>query len=818
MSSAPPLSVGCPTAYNVSTSATSFNQNLATANAIINLTYSGTANASFTLALSSIKYPSLITLNVTSSSVAILLTIYSNASQSNIITAQSIQPSDQIIITYSSSSSSPPSVSIGAQSLYNHLIKDFIPSGQAPSAATNPLITNSQLTAELPSALSPLLDDDGETPLGLANKLVTTSNLAADLTPYLPTGNLLTNTNNKLVTTQGNANLMTTFFGTLSTNPGILSAMASGIIANNNLTSIDIINDIPFSLIQSIVIPAANSNAATNFELYADSNPLSSPLANVNDIKISENAILTIVADFKTALPSMASAQIPLVSVVGNLLGSPISTSNATNIIYGLINGSFFTNSFTSTYVDANGDPVAPPSGATPPSLVINLNDQSSNTSYSTGGSARTAITSANIRFSMSPTVPPTTPPTTSAVPVNITFPCNAYGKITSINNSNNTTTVSNTSPPVIIDAMLPLFNELAVASGLVFSNAIGELESLLQSLNNGYGNLSALTNYLQSHSENIHVVGKYESAIAINGNSLPIGYTYYNGSTSIIGNNATTPLTTISITQPASGIWTSDNYSPVSSTNTYTLTGTTTPTSINLSSTSAADFVGLNSSQGLILYDETGIPKSGIVYPMTNTIIVPSSYVGFGQISALPTGNCYPFPPYQLTINLNYINTGIVYPPPTSPPDTTAPYPSTDYSNGSQIQPGTMLKIYNESNYVVRVIARNCVYTGITNTTQLPNLKPVPMEPFTTYYDASLSTPTNPTVNTSVPAPTSGWPRTSTSTTPYVNPSPNPSTYSINLRDTTSDVIYVKAKDSITLVFSTSNTTSGSPGSWGYI
>ena len=39
---------------------------------------------------------------------------------------------------------------------------------------------------------------------------------------------------------------------------------------------------------------------------------------------------MTIIADFKTALPTNASAQTARASVVGNLLGSPISTSNAT--------------------------------------------------------------------------------------------------------------------------------------------------------------------------------------------------------------------------------------------------------------------------------------------------------------------------------------------------------------------------------------------------------------------------------------------------------------------------------------------------------
>ena len=807
MSSGSPISVGCPTVYNVAASSSTASQSLASPNSIINLTSSV---PTLTLTLTSIKYPSFTIINITNATMSpsITLTIFSSAGQLNIVTAQSVTPSDQITITYpqGSSATTTPAISIGSQSVYNHLITDFIPSGERPSAATNPLITNSQLTTELPSALESLLDDGGSTPLGEGNLLVTTDNLAADLTPYLPPGGYqITNTgNNKLVTTQGTANLMTTFFGTLSTNPGILSAIASGIIANNNLTSIDIVNGSPFSLIESIVIPAAG-----NFELYSDSNPASSPIADVNDIKISENAILSIVADFKTSPPTGAT-QTARASIVGNLLGSPISTSNATNITYGLINGSFFTNSFSSSYVDANGDPV---SSDLTPSLVINLTDPSTNSTYSTstGGGARTSITSANVRFNMAPTPTPPSPtptptPAPTSIPVNVTFPCNAYGAITSFNNSNNNTVPSNASPPVIIDAMLPLFNELAVASGLVFSNVIQELKDLLQSLNNGYGNLSALTNYLQSHSENIHVVGKYESAIAINGNSLPIGYTYYNGQSSI---GITNP---VAITPPTSGIWTTSSYTPVSSTNTYTLIGTGSPASINLASATTNDFVGINSSQGLQLYDENDNLKNAVVYPMTNTIIVPSSYVGFGQISASTTGNCYPFPPYQLTINLNYLNAAIVYPPP-STPSTTDTYPSTDYSNGSVIQPGTMVKIYNESNYVVQVIARNFLYPSITSATSLPTVQPVPMAPFTAYYDASPSTATTPPVNTDIPAPT-GWP----TTTNYVNPSPSPSTYSINLRDTTSDVIYVKAKDSITLVFSSSNGTTGLPGSWGYI
>ena len=123
------------------------------------------------------------------------------------------------------------------------------------------------------------------------------------------------------------------------------------------------------------------------------------------------------------------------------------------------------------------------------------------------------------------------------------------------------------------------------------------------------------------------------------------------------------------------------------------------------------------------------------------------------------------------------------------------------------------MVKIYNESNYVVQVIARNFLYPSITSETSLPNVQPVPMAPFTAYYDASPSTATTPPVNADISAPT-GWPTTAN----YLNPSTSPSTYSINLRDTTSDVIYVKSKDSITLVFSSSNGTAELPGSWGYI
>jgi len=793
--------ISAPTIFSlIATSSTPVSQTLTSTNSIINLSHNVLPSTSaINLNLNNVKPSSSISLNILNNSTpasGVLLNLSINGYNQ---LQSSIVPNDVINILISSNGTA--SFSVGSQSIVNHLIKDFIGSTgtdssgnnfsiDPPSLTTNPILTKKLLSSKMPDILTPLLDNNlftGSTgprgwtgPLGNDGQLlVTTNNLVNNLNQYVQPGYQLSNPGNKLVTTQGNANLITTFFGTLANNPGIISAIAGGIIENNNLTSINLTGDTAFSLIESITI------TADLFDLFLSDSSNTEPIANLKDIIIDSTSMLRLHPDFITNashLFPLGGTQTTNITISGNLLGGPVSTPNVTNLNYGLINGSFFTNTFNYQYLNNSNTIVSLPSLF--PQLVIKLNGNS--ITYSTTDSYdRFPLQDGTgyIRFKNN----------ANHSPLDFTFPCNAYGVITS--NTSNTNISLNTSPPTIIDTMLPLFNELAVASGLVFNNAIAELKYLLQNLNLGYGNLAALTNYLQAHSENIHIVGKYQSVITINGNQTPFGYSYYNGTSSIDN---------VAIVPPNGNNWSQLLYSPASSSNRFELNGNILQTSIgigqygvDLSNSVESDFKGRNSSDGLQLLDDNSILKPATVYPMLNTIIIPANYIGFGSISSY--GGIYPFPAYRLSINLNYLTTDINY---SSLLNNT--YPSLEHSNGTIIQPGTTIKIYNESNYVVQVVSRNLLYNDIYNVIDIKKTLPTPTAPFSTF------NPPGPNINDSDPSP-EGWP----STENYLSPISS-SVYSINLRDTTSDAIYIKAKDSITLVFSTNS--EGLSGSWGYI
>jgi uncharacterized protein YcfL len=171
------------------------------------------------------------------------------------------------------------------------------------------------------------------------------------------------------------------------------------------------------------------------------------------------------------------------------------------------------------------------------------------------------------------------------------------------------------------------------------------------------------------------------------------------------------------------------------------------------------------------------------------------------------------------LSINLNNLITNINWDPTSADSQDT-----TKYANGAIIQNGTQIQIYNESNSIVQLTSRNFYYTesGIDYRDQLSQTDPVPAFPYNRY-----EIPLNPLAKnvSAIPpspyeTPPPGWPDQlgHTYTAPDLNTSrhPNPTINPINLRDTTSDVIYIKQNDSIKLIYTINKDQTS--GSWGYI
>jgi len=328
---------------------------------------------------------------------------------------------------------------------------------------------------------------------------------------------------------------------------------------------------------------------------------------------------------------------------------------------------------------------------------------------------------------------------------------------------------------------MLPLFNELAIASGLAYSNQIKNVTDLLSNLKLNIGNLKVLTNYLQAHSENIYVVGDYTSTVSINGNGLPTGYSYYNPSDSDWG-------------------WSAELYSPVNSNYSWS-------EPCNSPSTKKA-ITGENSNDNLFFDEDIGITAKAKLHPMLNTIIIPNTYRGYGDISYNPAYPCgTQFPTYMLSININNIITSITFPTP-SLPETSTPYINTsEFSNEAQLKNGTQIQICNNSRYYVQFVSRNLDYSSdVTLISQLPNIVPVPSFPYNIFPPSS--TPLN-------GDPPSDWAPSSES---YLSNDPTFNTMNtINLRNTTSDVIYISPQDTIRLIY-TSSDESNRIGVWKHI
>jgi hypothetical protein len=700
------------------------------------------------LKLRNLDEKSLVVVNINDATVTFNITLtIKNGNSDTIVFQNSVQLNDSVSLNFGlSSPSSPlPLITQSKKSLENALKNIFGLSGDNTASTENPLMTFGQIENSVPEILENYLDIKVP-PIGIGendNKIITKDAITDVLNDFVQPGYKLTkNGNNKLVTTYGNNNLIANFFGTLSGNPGMVASTASGIISNNNLVTVNLVEGSTISLIESVAIPSAI------FELR---DHLTGAPITFTILTLTSTTILKLVKDLTILDTITGDTKTASVKVTGNLIGSLIGTSTTSKTNYGLTSGSLFTSTYkprdtvlndhlTFEYIGSGVTYVDPDDDTTPvkslPTGVIRLIESSS-----TRGK-------------------------------NFSFPCNAYGAISSFNFDNTTVPVS-TEPPVIINAMLPLFNELAVASGLAYSNQIKNLTDLLSNLKLNIGNLKVLTNYLQAHSENIYVVGDYTSTVTINGNGLPTGYSYYNPTS-------------------APEWWGQELYSPVSNSYSWTAPLINTPNS-------QPEITGKNSNDGLFFEEDVGVTVKAKLHPMLNTIIIPSTYNGFGSVSYNPSNACgTPFPTYMLSINVNNILTNIVYPNP-SLPETLTPYINTsEFSNETQLKNGTQIQICNNSDKYIQFVSRNIDYTNdVTSISQLPNILPVPSFPYTQFTQGMTS------INAPIP---SAWPPVVTSEEYSYIQNSTATMNAINLRDTTSDVIYIRPQDTIRLIYTSSD------------
>lgn len=762
-------------------------------NIIVNVLYTLSANysgAPLTLQLTNITANNaLLNINVLNNSTfktTVVPTLTVLLSNSTAISKQPILPNDVISYFFAPTSGGGYSGNsvISSSDIYNNLVVNYTGRGTGFTGAgftgpgftgpslTNPLMTRGNIQSDLPGLLFPYLDGasimgfTGIGPNPLDNKIVTTTNLPTDLTPYLAQSQYPLSTQpggNKLVTSFGNANLVSNFFGSLASNPGFVSAVASEIIENDNITSINIGNNSTISLVDNFNL---SSNDVYLFQSIDDylgytggtaSAGTTGPI-NFASLTLTPSAAIAFIAD------PFYTESVPSLIVQGNLLNSIIAPPTSTLNKYALVKGLLPMNSYSP---GATGTDALPIFEFIDPNATIFATGATGSSSFAEVTGIQLLNNTGIISF--------------KAQSPKISFPCTAYGLIDNTYSASAYTIPSATYPPSIINAMLPIYTELAVAANLVFKNEVDELKNEIDQLTNDLGILGSLANYLKAYSENIYVTGSYTSAITINGNGSPIGYSYYNG----YGYTGTTG--------DAPSVWSGSLYTPPPVTlnlNGFTLPPKDGTTSNNVQTT---DFVGTNTC--------TTIPNQ-VIYPINNTIIIPFSYKGFGSIGNAP-GSCN-HPPYVLSINLN----NIYYTSGTTP---------TGYSNGYIIQQGTTLKICNESNYIVQFTSRNITYSGnYPATASLPNaILPVPISPFNSF-DYNTITPlpdANPPNSASSYRGISDWPFAAN----YTSPSANPTINSINLRETTSDVIYIKAGDSIRLVFS-QNANGVVGGTWGYL
>jgi hypothetical protein len=760
-------------------------------NIIINILYNLTANYTGTSPLAiNLKNVSLnnalLNINVLNNSKFALTvpTLNVQLNASTIISNLPILPHDVISQFFSGNGLGFTGSSvISSIDVFNNLVVNYtgrgtgftgqgFGTGFTGPSLTNPLMTRGNIQSDLPDLLLPYLDGvdtigfTGVGPNPSDNKIVTTLNLANDLVPYLAQPQFPLSSlpgGNKLVTSYGNSNLISNFFGSLASNPGFITAVASEIIENDNITSISIINNSTISLVDNLNLSANDIYLFKNIEDYLGYTGGTAYTGTSGPINFT-NLTLTLSAAIAFLADPFYSELEPSLLVQGNLLNSVIVPPTSTLSRYALVKGLLPLNSY---------NPGA--TGATGAFPVFEFIDPNAIIMVETGYTGFTGATGIYL------------PDSTGIISFReqspkIAFPCTAYGLIDNSPSPYAYTIPAATYPPAIINAMLPLYTELAVAAGLAFENEVAELKNEIDQLTNDLGVLGALANYLQAYSENIYVVGLYTSTISINGNGAPIGYSYYNG----YGYTGTTGN--------APSIWNGSYYTPPPLTlnlNSFSLPPADGTESTNVQTT---DFSGTNTC--------TTIPNQ-VIYPINNTIIIPFSYKGFGSIGNAP--NTCNHPPYVLSINLNnlYYSSGA------------AP---TGYSNGYVIQQGTTIKVCNESNYIVQLTSRNLTYAGSYPTTSsVPStIIPVPASPFTSFLPITPLPDANPPNSASgyqgVTGP-SGWPLTNG----YTNPTSAITINSINLRDTTSDVIYIKAGDSIRLVFS-QNTNGSNGGTWGYL
>jgi hypothetical protein len=295
-----------------------------------------------------------------------------------------------------------------------------------------------------------------------------------------------------------------------------------------------------------------------------------------------------------------------------------------------------------------------------------------------------------------------------------------------------NGTLLQNQTPIVynsIINNMLLYFKRISNNFGFGLSSEIASI--LNTKLATVEKNINNVIQNIEYTARNVYLCGMYTTNIYINGNSLPVGTSYYPNGVTYQGPTGSIPespappdppLTTapnpdvntntgifylaINIPSPAPPIGTPGQYWGVNIEDCSTgaliqqkpnnwSTTTNLPSGLTTTSSPIGNFRGVNSFNALNNLFEGNSEAYQIQYSCKNVIIIPSNYIGYGIIDTPQE------PSYILSIILNTQT-------PSAPVNECSCAQSQPTLNGESITVGTEIMIVNNSAMNIRIVSFN--------------------------------------------------------------------------------------------------------------
>jgi len=310
-----------------------------------------------------------------------------------------------------------------------------------------------------------------------------------------------------------------------------------------------------------------------------------------------------------------------------------------------------------------------------------------------------------------------------------------------------NGTILINQTPKIynsIINNMLLYFKRLSNAFGFGLSSEIASI--LNTKLATVEQNIYNVIQNIEYTARNVYLVGIYTTNIYINGNSLPVGTSYYPNGVTYQGPTGSIPpppastapnpdvnvyngisYLAVNVPTPPPAIGTPGQYWGVNIKNCSTgqltlqqpnnwgpISNVPLPSGLTTTSSPVGDFRGVNSFNALNNLFEGDTASYKIEYSCKNVIIIPSNYVGYGIIDSSTTQE----PPYILSIILNTST-------PVTPVSNCDCNQSQATLNGDSIAVGTEVMLVNNSTMNIRIASFNTT----TSTPIQINLKDTTMD-----------------------------------------------------------------------------------------